>query len=150
MFATWVLESRRAADMTQDDVLSKAVEIAGDGEPELSKSTLNRWEGGKTLVAKPSNLRVFCRITGADIREALIALGYVTRDELDLPPAPSVDPLAFEVSRLLAHPEIRPEAKADLRRILESAVSFTAASLGKVVGRRPRTSTPAPKATRTR
>jgi len=144
-FATWVLRSRHAAGLTQEQVLDRALELAAGDEPELSKSTLNRWEGGKTALAKPSQLRMFCAITGADIREALVELGYVTREELSLPPAsPPIDPALLPAAQLLANPDISVKAKDGLREMITNFTRFTYESLQV---RQPRRATTAKEST---
>lgn len=131
-FATWVRSARLAAGLTQDQILAQAeVMVERDDGPELSKSTLNRWEGGKTVTARPDNIRLFCAITGADPREAVIALGYVTRDELGMPPAPPVtDPVLADAAKLFANDDVSPAAKDNLRSLIRAAVGFTYENLG--------------------
>lgn len=130
-FATFVKSSRAAAGMTQDDVLDRARELAGEGEePLLSKSTLNRWEQSKNNIAQPAQFRLFCQITGADPREGAVALGFLTREELDLPPAaPPLDPVLLSAAKLLANQDISVGAKESLRKMMADFVQFTYDSL---------------------
>lgn len=131
-FGTWVRNARLAAGLTQDQVLAQAEVMAEhDGEPELSKSTVIRWEGGKTVTARAENVRLFCRVTGADPREAVIALGYVTREELGLPAQPpAADPVLAEAAKLLANDDVSVAAKETLRTLIRTAVGFTYEQLG--------------------
>lgn len=131
-FATWVRDARLAAGLTQEQVLTQAaIMVEHNGGPELSKSTLNRWEGGKTTTVRAENLRLFCTIVGADVREALIALGYIAREELGLPPAPAIrEPVLADAAKILASEDIAPAAKDSLRKLISQAVGFTYDTLG--------------------
>jgi hypothetical protein len=83
-------------------------------------------------------LRVVCAALGLEVREALIELGYVTRDELGLPPAPPpIDPLLIAVSRDLADEDVAEMDRAQLSDLVRQAHDFWRARLRKVPPREP-------------
>jgi transcriptional regulator with XRE-family HTH domain len=122
-FGTLLKTTRKARGMTQDEL----IESSG-----VSRATILRWEkGARHQAIDPLLVRQACRALDLDPREAAIALGLLTREELGLPPAAAPVDVALEpAARLLADPQIPDAAKAQLRTVLESAVTFWYEQLG--------------------
>lgn len=97
----------------------------------VSRQTISRYESGKASNPRAEEARAVARALQIDPRELPVALGYVTREEMGLPPAPpAMDPTLAAAARLLASEDIAVGAKDNLRRLLEGAVSFTYEALG--------------------
>lgn len=115
-FATLIRDARRGLGWTQEDL----VEQSG-----ISRSTLIRWEGGDVKSPDQDQVRKLCMTLGLDPREAVVALGYVTREEMQLPPAPPrIDPTLAKIARLLANKDIPDNVRALLRRHVKAALDI--------------------------
>lgn len=94
-------------------------------ESGVSRQTYIRYESGNSANARPNELRAVCLALGIDPRLAAVAIGLVTREEFDLPPAdPPVDTEVLKVIRILADPNIPDEAKGLLLRGIGHAVDL--------------------------
>lgn len=104
-FAYLVRAARERARMNQDEVADEAG---------VARSTISRWEKGAVLV-EPDRIRKVAAVLGIDMRDVVIALGYLTRDELGLPPEPPrvVDPAYADVIDILADPNVPARDKAE-------------------------------------
>jgi transcriptional regulator with XRE-family HTH domain len=91
-------------------------------EAGVTRQTVSRYEGGHTNpMAKEA--RRLCRALDIDAREIPIALGYVTRDELGLPPkAPAIHPELLRVHRFLIDEEFPGPWRTELLADVKSAV----------------------------
>ncbi|MDM4721117.1 helix-turn-helix domain-containing protein [Micromonospora sp. WMMA1363] len=98
-FAQLIRGGRAAKGWTQEDV----IEEAG-----LSRSTYLRWEAGRVERPDPEQVRAVCRVLGIDPREAAVALGYLTREEMGLGPEPPriLDATVEEVIEILQDPNV--------------------------------------------
>lgn len=98
-FAQLLRAGRKAKGWTQEDV----IEEAG-----LSRSTYLRWEAGRVERPDPEQVRAVCRVLTIDPREAAVALGYLTREEIGLGPEPPrmFDATVEEVVRILQDPAV--------------------------------------------
>ncbi|MEU7980546.1 helix-turn-helix transcriptional regulator [Micromonospora sp. NPDC049081] len=72
-FAALIVAARRRHGLTQDDVIVRS---------KVSRSTLLRWEAGDATRPNPDHVRAVCNAVGVDQRDALMALGYLTTDEI--------------------------------------------------------------------
>lgn len=114
--ATLLRNRRLLMRLTQEDV----ADLAG-----ISRQTYNKYESGRTPNPKPRELRAVCRALQLDPREIVVALGFVTRSELELPPAVApLDSALVEPASLLADEKIPEPAKARLREYLVESVVF--------------------------
>lgn len=121
-FATLLKQTRRLRGMTQDDL----IEASG-----VSRSTVLRWEKGTPGTIDVEQVRKLCAALKLDAREAVVALGFVTREELGLPPAPPpMDPVLWAAAKMLANEDIPAAARGSLRQLIGHAVDFTYQSLG--------------------
>lgn len=94
--------------MTQE-----GLEAASD----VSRQTIIRYESGTAVSPKASEVRAVCRALRIDPREAVIALGFVTRSEMDLPPLPPpLDPVVADVQRFLNDERLPVKVRNSLRR----------------------------------
>lgn len=105
-FGALVRAARESKGMTQDDL----AEATG-----ISRTTISRWERGDGGRYEPDQVRVVFDALGIDIREAVVALGFATRDQLGLPPAP---PRMFtatieEVIQILEDPAVPEDQKRE-------------------------------------
>jgi transcriptional regulator with XRE-family HTH domain len=102
-FAKLIRDARKAREMTQEQV------IEGSG---VSKTTLIRWESGRAERPDPEQVRMLCRFLGIDPRQAAVALGYLTAEDLGPPEVADrkLDPSILEVIQVLEDPSV-PEAE---------------------------------------
>lgn len=117
-FAALIREAREGRRWSQPDLAKKSG---------VSRPTIQRYENGKTAAPRPDEFRSVCAALGIDPREAVIALGYVTRDEMGLPAptaAPALDPPVSRAARLLADPKIPDRAKQALRKGIDAAIEL--------------------------
>lgn len=120
--ATLIKEGRARLGMTQEDL-----EVASG----VSRQTISRYESGKAANPRAEEARAVARVLQIDPRELPVALGYVTREEIGLPPAPPpLDPALGAAAKLLSSDDIPAAAKDNLRRLLNAAVDFTYETLG--------------------
>lgn len=113
-FATLIKDARDQRGWTQEDL----VNASG-----VSRQTIIRYESGKATNPQPAEVRAVCSALELDPREAVIALGYVTRAELELPPPePRMDPLLARAARTLADARVPASAKDLLRSGIKHAL----------------------------
>jgi transcriptional regulator with XRE-family HTH domain len=105
-FASTVRAARIQRGWRQDQLAT----AAGVSEP-----TIQRWETGKTGTPDPENARKVFTALGLDPRLIPVLLGYVTAEEMDLPPEPPrvFNPTVEEVIRILEDPQVPAAAKAE-------------------------------------
>lgn len=98
-FAQLLRAARKNKGWTQEDVID---------ESGVSRSTYLRWEAGKVERPDPEQVRAVCRTLGIDPREAAVALGYITREEIGLDPEPPrmFDATVEEVIQILQDPKV--------------------------------------------
>lgn len=72
-FAALLVKARRDLGWTQDDLIFRSG---------VSRGTISRWEAGRASTPNPDHVRAVCAALGIDQRDALLALGYLTTDEL--------------------------------------------------------------------
>lgn len=114
--ATLLRDRRLFMRLTQEEVADRAG---------ISRQTYNKYESGRTPNPKPRELRAVCRALALDPREIVVALGFVTRDELALPPREHpLDGVLVEPASLLADEKIPEPAKSRLREYLVESVIF--------------------------
>lgn len=90
VFGELIANARRAKGWSQEDLERKSG---------VSRGTLSRWERGLADRPEPENVRAVCRVLGIDPRQAAVALGYLTAEEVQTAARPQLDP---EVERALA------------------------------------------------
>ncbi len=98
-FANLIRDTRLAKGMTQDELVA---------ESGVSKSTIVRWEGGRAERPDPDQVRAMCIVLGIDPRQAAVALGYLTPEDLGPPDsaARQLDPAILEVIEALEDPRV--------------------------------------------
>lgn len=82
--------ARDARGWTQEQVADAARDILrqqGMDDPSLGRQTYIRYESGTATRPAPQQLRAVCLALGVDPREAAIALGYLTREDVEAPPS---------------------------------------------------------------
>ncbi|MEU7980547.1 helix-turn-helix transcriptional regulator [Micromonospora sp. NPDC049081] len=72
-FAALIRDARTRLGWTQDQLVERSP---------VSRSTLLRWESGDASRPEPEQVRAVCLVLGIDPREAAVALGYITAEEL--------------------------------------------------------------------
>ena len=105
-FAAAIRAARVRLGMTQDDLAEEA---------DIGRATLLRWEGGDVSRPEPEKVRRLFRILQLDPREAPVLLGFLTREEMGLPPEPPrvFDVTTEEVIQILQDPNIPDEQKRE-------------------------------------
>jgi transcriptional regulator with XRE-family HTH domain len=78
-FARVIREAREQRGWTQDDLAENA---------DVSRPTVQRYEGGKTATPEPEKARQIFRALGLDPRLIPVLLGYVTAEEMGVDPIP--------------------------------------------------------------
>jgi transcriptional regulator with XRE-family HTH domain len=103
-FARVVREARRQRGMSQQELAEAA---------KVSEPTIQRWENGRTGTPDPENARRAFQALALDPRLIPVLLGYVTAEEMGLPPeAPRVfTPTVEEVIAILDDPSVPAAAK---------------------------------------
>ena len=109
-FATLIRDGRRRKGWSQDEL----EEHSGG----VSRSTISRWERGLADKPEPDHVRAVCRALDLDPREAAVALGYLTREEIGERPYPLLDPAFEDMIRDLEDPAVPVEDKQSLIRYL--------------------------------
>lgn len=107
---------RRVLGYTQDDL----AEASG-----ISRQTVIRLESGSASNPEAATLRAVCRGAQVDIREVLVDLGYVSREELGLPPAPSpLEPILLDAAAHFADGAYSDFDKKQLSQLIKQALEF--------------------------
>lgn len=105
--ANLIRGARHRARLSQEELADEAG---------VGRATISRWEkGSETRFPQPDSIRKVVTVLGVDPREVVIALGYVTRDEMGLPPEPPrvIDPVLADVVDMLADPTVPARQKTD-------------------------------------
>lgn len=124
-FASWLRRARSDAGWGKMAATEALADVG------IRERTYFRWESGDIVKPDPAEIRKACLVLGIDPREAAIALGIVTREEMDLPPAPPPVPATIRnVLSLLRAEQVPEEAKKSLLRHIQGAVDFWAEQLG--------------------
>jgi transcriptional regulator with XRE-family HTH domain len=112
-FGEVIREARRAKRLSQQEL----ADAAGVSEP-----TIQRWENGRTGTPDPENARRAFLALGLDPRLIPVLLGYVTAEEMGLPPeAPRVfTPTVEEAIAILEDKTVPAEAKDEWVEFLSS------------------------------
>lgn len=132
-FAIWLRRAREDAGWTK----TEAIRAVGEPGVDIKERTYTHWESGTIEKPDPRQVRKACLRLGLSVHEAAVELGILTREELDLPPAPPPVPSTIrKVLSLLRAEQVPEEAKKSLLRLIEAAVDFWAEQLG--VPRAPR------------
>jgi transcriptional regulator with XRE-family HTH domain len=112
-FATLIKDARKAKGLTQDDL------SAASG---VTRQTIIRYESGEASAPRSDQVRAVCSALGIDPRDATIALGFVTREELGFPPPPSpLQPELLDIQRFLADERIPQRIRDNLLRGVKAA-----------------------------
>lgn len=120
--ATLLRERRAIMQLTQQEVADRAG---------ISRQTYNKYESGKTPNPKPGELRAVCRALELDPREIPVALGFVTREEIGLPPQePPLPRSLVRVVSLLRAEQVPQQHKDQLLKIIDTALDFWYQQLG--------------------
>jgi transcriptional regulator with XRE-family HTH domain len=111
-FGEVIREARKQKRMSQQEL----ADAAGVSEP-----TIQRWENGRTGTPDPENARRAFLALSLDPRLIPVILGYVTADEMGLPPeAPRVfAPTVERAIAILEDPTIPSAAKAEWVEFLQ-------------------------------
>jgi transcriptional regulator with XRE-family HTH domain len=74
----------------------------------LNRSTVIRWESGDASRPEPDQVRAVCKILGIDPRQAAVALGYLTPEDLGPPDTQGrqLDPSIVKVIEILEDPTV--------------------------------------------
>lgn len=107
-FARTVREGREERGWNQDQL----ADAAG-----VSRPTIQRWETAKTGTPDPENARRVFLALGLDPRYIPVVLGYVTAEEMGLPPR-VISPTAEEALAILEDPSVPAAQKAEWLRYL--------------------------------
>lgn len=111
-FARLIIDGRQKRGWRQEDL------VAASG---VSRRLLTRWEGGEAERPDPEKVRAVCLALGIDPREAAVALGYLTPDEIGpMSPRPPLEPDEEEILAILRNPKIPSHQKAALVELLRS------------------------------
>ncbi|MBA3489170.1 MAG: helix-turn-helix transcriptional regulator [Longispora sp.] len=115
-FDVLIRDARLAKGWTQEELAVAAG---------VTRQLVNRYESGKSANPQSDETRRVCLALDIDPREVPIALGYVTREEMRLPPRePRLAPELRRAQRLLTDSKI-PEALKDLlHRGINSAIDL--------------------------
>jgi len=110
-FAKLLRDARKRAGLTQREV------IEGSG---ISKTTYIRWEGGYAERPDPDQVRLVCKFLRIDPRQAAVALGYLTPEDITLggEPGRKLDPAILEVIEALEDPQVSDSEKREWIRYL--------------------------------
>lgn len=72
-FASLLITARQRRGWTQDQLVKNTG---------ISRSTIIRWESGEAARPDPDHVRAVCTALDIDQRDALVALGYLTAEEV--------------------------------------------------------------------
>jgi transcriptional regulator with XRE-family HTH domain len=105
-FARVVREAREQRGWNQERLADVA---------DVSRPTIQRWETAKTGTPDPENARRVFKALGLDPRLIPVVLGYVTAEEMGLPPEPPrvFNPTVEEAIRILEDPRVPAAAKTE-------------------------------------
>jgi len=132
-FAMWLRRARIEAGWAKIAATEALAEV------DINPRTYFRWESGDIVKPDPREVRKACLRLGLDVREAAVALGILTREELDLPPAPPPMPRTIRnILYFLRAPQVPEPAKRQLLQHIQGAVDFWAQQLGVKSLREPR------------
>jgi hypothetical protein len=123
-FARWLRRARVEAGWGKLQAVEALAEVG------IKERAYFRWESGEISKPDPRQVRKACLRLKLDTREAAIALGIVTRDELDLPAPAPMEPVLADAARMLASDDIPQPSKENLRFLIEKTIGFTYATLG--------------------
>lgn len=74
VFGDLIRTKREAKNWSQDDLANASG---------VSRGTISRWELGQADSPKPAHVRAVCKALGIDPRQAAVALGILTADEIE-------------------------------------------------------------------
>jgi hypothetical protein len=124
-FATWLRQARIDASWTKTDAIAAVSEVG------IKERTYNHWEAGSIEKPNPREVRRACLRLGLDPREAAVALGIVTRDDLELgPPIPPPPAVVRNILAVLKMDKLEEKQKANFVRHIEAAMNLWAETLG--------------------
>ena len=105
-FGHLIKEARERLGWGQEDLAEAA---------DVSRPTINRYEQAKTGSPDPETARKIFRALRLDPRRIPVILGYVTEDEMGLPPEPArvFSASVEEVIAILEDPTVDPGVKAE-------------------------------------
>lgn len=108
-FAQLIRDGRTSLGWTQEDLIE---------ESGVSRSTVSRYEAFSPRDQprpEPENVRKIFNALGLSFIEAVVALGYLTREEAGLPPEPPrvFDASVEEVIEILQDPEVPDSQKTE-------------------------------------
>lgn len=101
-FAALIRQARADAGLSQDALADRA---------SINRSTVIRWESGDASRPDPDQVRRVCLVLGIDPRRAAVALGYLTKDEVEGPQLQQLDPAIEEVLDILQDPTVAEDEK---------------------------------------
>lgn len=105
-FGNLIREGRRRKGWTQEEV----EEHSG-----VSRQTVIGWESGRAVNPKPTQVRAVCLALEIDPREAPVALGFFSREELGLPARHAVsDKTISEIVEQLDAPDLGDDEREEL------------------------------------
>lgn len=117
-FANWLRAARVEAGWGKI-AATDALEEVG-----IKQRAYFRWESGEIAKPDPAQVRKACLRLGIDPREAAIALGAVTREELGLPAHESLPRPLRRAKAYLTDPRVPDDLKADLGGLVETSVDY--------------------------
>jgi transcriptional regulator with XRE-family HTH domain len=112
VFAKLLTDARHKRGWRQEDV------VAATG---VSRRTLSRWESGIAERLDPEKVRAVCLALGVDPREAAVALGFLTPDEVTAtaPQRPALSQEEEEILAILRDPQVPSSEKGPLVEYLK-------------------------------
>jgi transcriptional regulator with XRE-family HTH domain len=118
-FGEWLKPARADAGWTKSTAIEAVAEVG------VAERTFMHWESGSIAKPDPRAVRRACIRLGLDPRDAAVALGILTREELSLGPAQDpIHPTLRKIQGLLRATQVPQAAKDYLIRVLESAIDF--------------------------
>lgn len=123
-FATWLRYAREEAGWPK---IAATEVLKSKG---IQWRTYFRWESGAIAKPDPAEIRKVCLCLGIDPREAAIAQGIITREELKLPPFEPVPYRLRPIVSVVRDRRIPEDVKEDLLHIVDAALDFLLKQLG--------------------
>jgi hypothetical protein len=123
-FARWLRKTRLDAGWPKIAATQALAEVG------IKERTYFRWESGEIAKPDPREVRKACLRLGFDTREAAIALGIVTRQELTLPRQDALHPKLRGAVTLLRDDRLPQEMGEWLLDLIDSAAQFCYKQLG--------------------